>query len=57
MSSMKMASMKFENTPRPAAWSPPLASFPPPALILATSSSNSLPHLAAAVFWSMASIE
>jgi hypothetical protein len=37
--------------PRPAAWSPPLASFPPPVLILATSSSNSLPHLAAAVFW------
>jgi hypothetical protein len=35
------------DTPRPAAWSPPLASFPPPALILATSSSNSLPHLAA----------
>jgi hypothetical protein len=34
------------DTPRPAAWSP-LASFPPPALILATSSSNSLPHLAA----------
>jgi hypothetical protein len=39
------------NTPRPAAWSPPLASFFPPVLILATSSSNSLPHLAAAVFW------
>jgi hypothetical protein len=37
--------------PKPAAWSPPLASFSPPALILATSSSNSLPHLAAAVFW------
>jgi hypothetical protein len=40
-------------------WEHPLASglessscfFPPPALILATSSSNSLPHLAAAVFW------
>jgi hypothetical protein len=31
-------------------WSPPLAFFPPPALILATSSSNSLPHLAAEVF-------
>jgi hypothetical protein len=46
----KMAAMKLGNTPRPAAWSP-LASFPPPALILATSSSNSLPHLAAAVFW------
>jgi hypothetical protein len=29
----------------PAAWSPPLASFSPPVLILATSSSNSLPHL------------
>jgi hypothetical protein len=46
---MKMAVMKLWNTPRPAAWSPPLASFPPPALILATSSSNSLPHLAAAL--------
>jgi hypothetical protein len=50
MLSMKMAAMKLGNTPRLAAWSPPLASFPPPALILATSSSNSLPHLAAAVF-------
>jgi hypothetical protein len=48
---MKMAAMKLGKTPRPAAWSPPLASFPPPALILATSSSNSLPHLVAAVFW------
>jgi hypothetical protein len=48
---MKMAVMKLGNTPRPVAWSPPLASFPPPALILATSSSNSLPHLAALVFW------
>jgi hypothetical protein len=48
---MKMVAMKLGNTPRPAAWSPPHASFPPPALILATSSSNSLPHLAAAVFW------
>jgi hypothetical protein len=47
---MKMAAMKLGNTPRPAAWSPPLASFSPPTLILATSSSNSLPHLAAAVF-------
>jgi hypothetical protein len=47
---MKMASMKLGNTPRLAAWSPPLASFSPPALILVTSSSNSLPHLAAAVF-------
>jgi hypothetical protein len=36
--------------PRPVAWSPPFASFSPPTLILATSSSNSLPHLAAAVF-------
>jgi hypothetical protein len=36
--------------PRPAAWSPRLASFPLPALILATSSSNSLPHLAVTVF-------
>jgi hypothetical protein len=25
---MKMAAMKLANTPRPAAWSPPLASFP-----------------------------
>jgi hypothetical protein len=48
---MKMAAMKLGNTPRPAAWSPPLASFPPPALILATISSNSLHHLAATVFW------
>jgi hypothetical protein len=48
---MKMAVMKLGNTPRPAAWHPPLASFPPPTLILATSSSNSLPHLAAAAFW------
>jgi hypothetical protein len=31
---MKMAVMKLGNTPRPAAWSPPLASFPPPVLIL-----------------------
>jgi hypothetical protein len=37
--------------PRPAAWSPPLVSFSPSTLILATSSSNSLPHLAATVFW------
>jgi hypothetical protein len=51
MSLMKMAVMKLGNTPRPATWSPPLASFPPPALILATSSSNSLPHLAVGVFW------
>jgi hypothetical protein len=36
---MKMVAMKLRNTPRPAAWSPPLASFPPPALIL-------VPHLA-----------
>jgi hypothetical protein len=50
MPSIKMAAIKLGNTPRPAAWSPPLASFHPPALILATSSSNSLPHLAAAVF-------
>jgi hypothetical protein len=53
---MKMAVMELGNTPRPTAWSFPLASFSPPALILATSSSNSLPHLAAAVFWSMASV-
>jgi hypothetical protein len=38
------------NTPRPASWSP-LVSFPPTALILVTSSSNSLPHPAVAVFW------
>jgi hypothetical protein len=49
--------MKLGNTPRPAAWSPPLASFPPSALILATSSSNFLPHLAAEVFWWMASVK
>jgi hypothetical protein len=36
-----MAVMKLGNTPRLAVWSPPLASFSPPALILATSSSNS----------------
>jgi hypothetical protein len=53
---MKMAAMEIGKTPRPAAWSP-LASFSPPALILAMSSSNSLPHLAAAVFWLMASVE
>jgi hypothetical protein len=45
---MKMVAMKLGNTPRPAA-SSPLASFLPPVLILATSSSNSLPHVAAAV--------
>jgi hypothetical protein len=48
---MKMAVMKLVNTPRPAAWSPPLTSFSPPALILATSSSNSHPHLVVVVFW------
>jgi hypothetical protein len=47
---MKMAALELGNTPRLAARSPPLASFSPPALILVTSSSNSLPHLAAAVF-------
>jgi hypothetical protein len=47
---MKMVAMKLGNTPRPTAWSP-IASFPPPVLILATSLSNSLPHLAVAVFW------
>jgi hypothetical protein len=51
MSSMKMAAMKLGNTPRLAAWSPPFASFPPPVLILAKSSSKSLPHLAATTFW------
>jgi hypothetical protein len=35
---MKMVAMKLGNTPRPAAWSPPLASFPPSVLILTTSS-------------------
>jgi hypothetical protein len=49
--------MKLGNTPRIEAWSPPLASFSPSALIHATSSSNSLPHLAAAGFWWMASVE
>jgi hypothetical protein len=48
---MKMEALKLRNTLRPAAWSPPLASFPPLALILATSSSNSLHHLMVAVFW------
>jgi hypothetical protein len=52
-SSMKMVVMKLGNTPRLAAWNPPLASFPPPVLILATSSSNSLPHLAAVSLWWM----
>jgi hypothetical protein len=47
---MKMVAMELGNTPRPAAWSPPLASFSLPTLILVTSSSNSLPHLAVAVF-------
>jgi hypothetical protein len=51
MSSTKMVVMKLGNTPRPASWSPPLASFPPLVLILVTSSSNSLPNLAAATFW------
>jgi hypothetical protein len=51
-----MAAMELGNTPKPAAWIPPLASFSPPALILATSSSNSFPHLAAAVFWWLASV-
>jgi hypothetical protein len=51
MSSMKMVAMELGNPPRPAAWSPPLASFRRAVLILATSSSNSLPHLAVAVFW------
>jgi hypothetical protein len=41
---MKMVVMKLGNTPRTTTWSPPLASFPPPALILVTNSSNSLPH-------------
>jgi hypothetical protein len=50
MSSMKTAAIELGNTPRPPAWSPPLASFSPQALILVTRSSYSLPHLAAAVF-------
>jgi hypothetical protein len=33
------------------AWSPSLASFPPPTLILATNSSNLIPHLVAASLW------
>jgi hypothetical protein len=52
-----MAAMKLWNTPRPVAWSPLLASFPPPVLILATSSSNSLPHLTATAFWWLAVVE
>jgi hypothetical protein len=48
---MKTAAMELGNTPKLAAWSPPLASFSPPALILAMRSSNSLPHLAVVVFW------
>jgi hypothetical protein len=47
---MKIAAMKLGNTPRLAAWSPPLASIPLSVLILATRSSNSLPHLATAAF-------
>jgi hypothetical protein len=50
MMSMKMAVMKLGNTPRRLAWSPSLASFPLPVLILATNSSNSLSHLAAEAF-------
>jgi hypothetical protein len=49
--------MKLANTPRPTTWNRPLASFPPTVLIVVTSSSNSLPHLVAAVFWWMASVE
>jgi hypothetical protein len=45
-----MAAMKLGNTPRSAAWGPSLASFPPPTLILATNSSNLIPHLVAASF-------
>jgi hypothetical protein len=40
MLSMKMAAMKLGNTPKLAAWSPSLASFPPPTLIFATNSSH-----------------
>jgi hypothetical protein len=47
---MKTVVMKLGDTPRLVAWSS-LASFLPPALILAMISSNSLPHLAAAAFW------
>jgi hypothetical protein len=47
---MKMAVMKLGNTPRIAAWSAPHASFSLPAFILAMSSANSLPHLAAVDF-------
>jgi hypothetical protein len=55
--STKIAAMKLGNTLRPTASSPLLVSFPPLALILATSSSNSLPHLAAAAFWRMTLVE
>jgi hypothetical protein len=48
---MKMAAMKLGNTPRPMAWSLPLAFFPPPALIHVKNSSNSIPHLVAVAFW------
>jgi hypothetical protein len=47
---MKMAAMKLGNTPRPVAWSPSLASLPPPTLIIATNSSNLIPHLVVASF-------
>jgi hypothetical protein len=57
MSSMKMAAMKLGNTLRPAAWSLTLASFPPSVLILATSSSNSLPHCVATAFWWLTAVE
>jgi hypothetical protein len=35
--------------PRPAAWSPSLASFPPPTLILVTNLSNLIPYLVVAL--------
>jgi hypothetical protein len=39
------------NTPRPVAWSPSLASFHPPTLILVTNSSNLILHRVAVSFW------
>jgi hypothetical protein len=53
-----MVAMKLGNTPRPMAWSPPLASFPPLLLILvtnssATNSSNLYPSSCGGGFWWM----
>jgi hypothetical protein len=46
-----MVVMKLGKTPSPAAWSPCLASFPPSTWIIATNSSNLIPHLVAVSFW------